>query len=111
MKALRICDLIGTTVSRTSAILTMSPVGCGSMESCKLQQRPQLADIGHAFELEHLSDELCAFWRAEDWSDQVAGLGNDFVARHGILGSATNVVDAAGEICAVGQLEVQHGHA
>ena len=71
----------------------------------------KLANVRYSFEVKYFADKIRALRRAEDWGDQIAGLGNDFVAGHGILGSTANIVNATVKARTVRERDLQHSHA
>src|SRR5215472_9649481 len=92
-------DLMGTTVSRISTMRTALP----SLFYKPMRNRSASCAAAGA--------EAPAYRCAEDRRDEVTGLGNNFVAGHGVFGSATNVVNTLGEVRLVCQRNVDNGHA
>ena len=71
-----------------------------------LEEGPKLAHVLHALEREHGVDELRALRLAEPRRHQVARLGGDLGARHGILRRAAHVLDPLAHLRAVGERQL-----
>src|SRR6201982_1763103 len=99
-------DLIGTTVSRISTMRTVIPFLAGKSHNkrdaiARLEQCPQISNNAETFQMEYSVDQIRAFRRAEDGRDEVGGLGDNFVTRHGIFRGAAKGVEAFGGVRAM----------
>src|SRR6516165_465015 len=110
MKALRIWDAIGTTISRMSTIIIDSPTDRETSRTCRLEQWPKLPEIRHPFDGDQFVEKGRAFLCAENGDDQIASLGKHFLACHRICRCPTNIVHTSGQLCAIQQDHLKNGH-
>src|SRR5205823_2978538 len=100
--------------SRVERLLTRKrdPCGCSGRNlhhSAFLQRLTKFANIAQSLECDQLVDQRGASSSTEDRSDEVAGLGHDLVARHGIFRSATDVTNPLAELRAIREREFDDG--
>src|SRR5438045_2494052 len=69
----------------------------------RLQQRPKLSYVLHAFDPEHALDQCGRGRDAEHRGDEIAAFGDDLLARHRVVGSAADGRDMLARDRTVGE--------
>src|SRR5260370_22315410 len=62
-------------------------------------------------ECQHFVDQICAVGGDQDGGHEVASLGHDFFAAHGIFGGAAHSIHALAQVSAVGEGDFDDGYA
>src|SRR2546425_7653522 len=65
--------------------------------SAPLKHRPQLSDIFHALQSQHLIEQGQASRTSHDWRDKVTRFCNDLLPRHGIVRRSAHVANRSEE--------------
>src|SRR5713226_4082073 len=116
---------MGTTASRMSTIfnahLFFAKLPCKTAQhssaadasgsraiSRASQERTKVPDVFYGLEVEDFLNQVRGLRCAEDRRNQVAGLGGDFFASHGIFRSAADIVDTLFETRAIGERELHN---